>query len=381
MNIISMKIVQKYTDSSKIIKTILVKNNNEIQSQLSSFSDIPREYRSLFNEDHFKDNLSIKNLSRHFTEETANKIRAKHEISLDITIEKTSIAQLLLSGESNIQHELFETEYFSIIYNVCKENSYVTSRYKIFEKLDRELYLKFLSELDVEVDFLLNTEKQDVDLSIFKNYVFTSQAAAIFFHEGVGHFLECDYYKISPFQDMSQIISGLSVYENYLIKNDEKDQLNDVIKNDIKLVENGKIINLLSNRFFSNVFDINNSGNAIFCNNPTLVRMRSMCVEAEEEDSVSYLSDENTCFIEEIVNGDMNPLYGYFSIVVLKARNSSGDYYKPFTLHFDIRDYKSYSVRSLGEKEKYTGLCGKLNELVPVKIEVPPILLSLNKRS
>lgn len=372
--IFSMKVRLVQDDINFSRKKITIKKESCIEIEDTNFAELPQNYQYLFEK---VSDSNIYKFSKIYDKYFADKIRTfekEFEVSIDITICKDSIFQIVLTDYATTKNKKFDyaNSYYSITCNIYHENILISSRDRNFRNLGKKSIFKFFNELEEELHFHVCTPKERINIVEYDNFMFGSEPAAYFIHEGIGHFLECDYYKISPLQHSNETFSGLSIYENVSNRALKKDQMGDGIIEKCPLIDNGIVTNLLSNRFYSDLYKIPNSGNAIFEFNPLLVRMRSMRVVM---DTYEANIPENTLIIEDIVSGDMNPLFGYFSIVILRAKNTRGNYFSPFTLHFNIEEFKNYRVFSVGEHIKYLGKCGKFNEVIPVEIEVPPFLM------
>ena len=240
----------------------------------------------------------------------------------------------------------------------------------------------------------LSRSRINVPFSEVHRCIFSNQAACLLVHEIIGHLCEADnFYKqenLSKSIGKKICCSKIEVYDlanNFKIKSCpivfKLDSEGTVCK-DVKIVENGKIINLLTNKYYGNVLEKVSTGNARSCNifSDSLVRMRNTYACPGEQSLKAMLEDiDYGIYIDQVSIGTFD-VYGNFTLSVkvsyIIKRGVVRESILPFDMSGNCFDILESIISISNDLEWYIFDCCKYGQEIYVSGGCPKISCDIN---
>lgn len=319
-------------------------------------------------------------------------IRVGEVVSVVITFffEKESKKTMLSCDEYIDDHSMARAELQIVI---KKDNEVIT--------LKRNLFFQRFPD----ADSVRQKIREEID-EINKNYSFPfctiddlskadiilpAGTGGIFIHEAIGHCLEADlYYKkgnilngcigksITKNKDI--IISDTCLPNNLL---NYKISDDGTIPSSVTLIENGKLVGIMTDSFYSSVFGVGDSGNGrasdISCF--PLPRMRNTFLHNGKENPGDIFESTKFGLVPiEIQGGNVVVETGHFVFNIASAllvkKGSVIGITKPFLFSSNVLESLN-SIKMIGNDLKFClATCGKCGQLVDVAYGTPTVLIS-----
>lgn len=224
-----------------------------------------------------------------------------------------------------------------------------------------------------------------------EHIIVPSGRGGIIIHETLGHMLEADnFFEINNplYQHMNKRISSfpLNVVDDScesLIGNLADDGTK---KNSCNLVHNGILCGVLSDKFYSNKYGINNTGNARVDRYPhlPLPRMCRTYLEANSAESDNLLERVNNgVLINEILGGSCDVSTGTFSFNITHAylikNGQKVAQLHPFTLIANISSFLQNIICVGNDLGFYSSVCNKKGQMLRVIYGTPTLIVETKK--
>lgn len=359
-------------------------NKNELNLIMNRFStnnteEIFNDVKKFLNENSkIIDDKDLININKYINEKIKSIISYNEFIATSIEFIDLNKISYLNSDKKNIKDQ-----YYIFGYSLYKEDSVLRSDFKILDKLNKLTIDSIVNLLISEINWT-RKKKYRVKEDDKRKVVLKNTAAGIFFHECIGHFLEADYYKVSPIRLLKNkklFPNNVNTYENYNV-NFDKDEFSNNISKNIQIIKEGYISNILNNNKYSKLFLNNSTGN----NSIELIdiysspRMRSMFVEPEDNNLDDLIENiDKGIFIENISLGEVDVFSGEFSVLVDKSYKIINGYLtdpiEEFRLNYNIKDLVKMNIKLCNDLNEECNLCGKSGNIVKVKYCTPSMLL------
>lgn len=226
------------------------------------------------------------------------------------------------------------------------------------------------------------------------NCILSNQVSCLLIHETIGHISEADNFYKNENQTKTSALKSLdSKFNLYDLANNFRikscpikffiDSEGSLCK-DLKIVDNGKIINLLTNKIYSNSFGETAFGNARSQNifSEPLIRMRNTYVYPGEQSFDSMLKDITYgVYIHKSSIGTTDS-YGNFTLHVTSSyiikNGTIKDRITPFTINGNCFDILKNIISISNDLEWYIFDCSKYGQEIYVSCGCPKISCYIN---
>ena len=323
-----------------------------------------------------------------------NKIESLGKVvSFLITIQKEIIESSIWLGNSNgFIDQVQKTALIIVDINLEIDNQYIP-----IKRISSIAMINVLSDIYNELNKIVEEiikeiqqfkKRPIIDLSgCTKDIILKCGSGGIFIHEAIGHALEAD-----TVLEEGSILTGyigkkvMDSNINIIDSSTEKDEIfylvdayGDIPKT-VKLVENGIISGIISDRLTSRKLNINNSGSGRVENfdNKPMPRMRNTFLKEGRDDKINIIKNtKDGVYATGFAGGQTNSITGDFVFYINNAymikNGELTNIVKPFMYVGNI--FESLNrIEAIGnDLEFQTGYCGKKGQFVRVSYGQPTI--------